>query len=124
MKLVKGIAVLASLMVLAGCTTTARMGQFTAASTMNVRNLNYSIEDQTASKTTGDSCIKYILGFPIGHSDDRIQRAMDDAIKNGRTKGLDGDLLVNTRIDMSLFHIPFYAKNCVNVEGDLVSIKK
>ncbi len=100
------------------------MGQFTAASSMNVRNLDYSIQDQTAAKTKGDSCIHYFLVIPVGSHDDRIQRAMDKAIENGRSRGLDGDLLVNVRIDISQWTAGIYGQNCVNVEGDLVSIKK
>ena len=121
MKIIKGLMVAAALTTVAGCST--RLGQFTAASTMNVRNLDYSIDNQSMARTEGDSCIHMALIFPIGSQDDRIQRAMDDAIQNGRDKGLDGDLLVNTRIDISHWYIPLiYGQNCVSVEGDLVSV--
>ena len=107
---------------LAGCTQ--RLGQFTAASTQNVRNLNYDIDNNTKVKTEGESCIKTFIIIPIGNHDDRIQRAMDDAIKNGQTKGLDGDLLVNARIDWTTWAIPLiYGENCVTVKGVLVKLK-
>ena len=122
MKIIKGLALAAAILVITGCST--RMGQFTAASTMNVRNLDYSIQENTVNRTEGDSCIHSIFLIPIGNFDDRIQRAMDDAIQNGRSRGLDGDLLVNARIDLVAWTALLYGQNCVNVEGDLVSLKK
>ena len=116
---------LASVLILSLSGCTQRLGQFTAASTQNVRNLNYNLADSTKVKTLGDSCISTVIIFPIGNQDDRIQRAMDDAIKNGHTKGLDGDLLVNARIDLTAWYIPLlFGQNCVTVEGDLVKITK
>lgn len=115
---------LASVLILGFTGCTQRLGQFTAVSTQNVRNLNYDIADNTKVKAEGDSCIRTFFIIPVGHDDDRIQRAIDDAIKNGQAKGLDGDLLVNARIDMSAWMIPFiYAQNCINAKGDLVKIK-
>ena len=116
---------LASILILSLSGCSQRLGQFTAASTQNVRNLNYNLVDNTKVKTEGDSCISTVIIFPIGNQDDRIQRAMDDAIKNGHTKGLDGDLLVNARIDLTAWYIPLlFGQNCVTVEGDLVKITK
>jgi hypothetical protein len=123
MKVIKGLAIILAALTATGCST--RMGQFTAMSSMNVRYLDYSIQDQTVAKTEGDSCIHTVFIFPVGHSDDRIQRALDDAIQNGREKGLDGDLLVNARINSLVWYIPFiYGQNCVSVSGDLVSLQK
>lgn len=124
MKKLKVLAVLVLLAVLAGCSSSARMGQFTAASSMNVRNMNYSIENQTEAHVKGESCFKTITFFTLGNTDDRLQRAMDDAIQKGREKVPSGDLLVNVRISMSAFSVPFYHKNCYEVEGDLVSLDK
>ena len=116
---------LASILILSLSGCSQRLGQFTAASTQNVRNLNYNLADNTKVKAEGDSCISTVIIFPIGNQDDRIQRAMDDAIKNGHTKGLDGDLLVNARIDVTSWYIPLlFGQNCVTVEGDLVKISK
>jgi hypothetical protein len=120
MNIIKSIMLLAALTTLAGCST--RLGQFTAASSMNVRNLDYSIQDSSLAKTEGDSCIHHVLFFPIGSIDDRIQRAMDDAIQNGRAKGLDGDLLVNVRINHRAWWALLYGQDCIEIEGDLVSI--
>jgi len=123
MNFAKGLILVAAIILITGCST--RLGQFTAASTMNVRNLDYSIEDQTAARTSGESCIHIFLAIiPIGDFDDRIQRAMDNAIQNGRNRGLDGDLLVNTRIEVNAWTALIYGQNCVSVEGDLVSIDK
>lgn len=123
MNLAKGLVALLVLTLLAGCST--RLGQFTAASSMNVRNLDYSLAEKTTARTTGDSCIHIVFFFiPIGDFNDRIQRAMDNAIQNGRSRGLDGDLLVNTRIDHSAWTTGIYGQNCITVEGDLVTINK
>ncbi len=116
---------LASILILGLSGCTQRLGQFTAASTQNVRNLSYNIEDNTKVKAFGDSCITTVIIFPIGNKDDRIQRAMDNSIKNGHSKGLDGDLLVNVRIDRRDWYIPLLVgQDCIEVEGDLVKIAK
>jgi hypothetical protein len=122
MKTIKLLAVILAVLSVTACST--RMGQFTAASTMNVRNLDYSSSNNTLSRTEGNSCIHSVLLIPIGSADDRIQRAMDDAIKNGRDKGIDGDLLVSVRIDHTTWNAVIYGQDCVTVEGDLVSISK
>ena len=112
-------AVITSLL-LSGCST--RLGQFTAASSQNVRNLNYSIGNKTKAEVEGDTCIHTILLLPVGYTSDRLQRAMDDAIKNGHDKGVDGDLLVNVRIDHSNWSAVIYGQDCVSVSGDLVKL--
>jgi len=101
-----------------------RLGEFTVASSNNVRNLNYSIIDKTKASTRGEDC--FLMGLKA--NDSRIQRAMDDAIKNGQNKGLDGDLLVNVRIDQEFIskNTGFLGMpqmyNCIIVTGDLVKI--
>ena len=120
MKSLKILTVLSLVLLMSACST--RMGQFTAVSSMNVRGLDYSIKNQSIARTEGDSCIHFITAFPIGDRDDRIQRAMDDAILNGRKRGLDGDLLVNARINHSSWSAFLYGRDCITVEGDLVSI--
>lgn len=116
-------AITSSLILLfSGCQQ--RLGQFTAASSQNVRNLDYDLSTTTKVKAEGESCIKTYVIIPVGNQDDRIQRAMDNAIENGHKKGLDGDLLVNVRIDWDSWVIPFiYGENCVTVKGDLVKLK-
>ncbi len=123
-KLLLNVLVLSVLALgIGGCTK--RLGQFTAASSQNVRNLEYDLSSDTKVKAKGESCIRHFIIIPIGSSDDRIQRAMDDAIGNGHKKGLDGDLLVNVRMDWNHWYIPFiYGEDCVIVEGDLVKLKK
>ena len=107
---------------LSGCST--KLGNFTAASTQNVRNLDYSIENKTKQNVKGESCIHQVLFVPVGHSDDRIQRAMDSAISVGQNKGLDGDLLVNVRINHRVWSVGLYGQDCIEVEGDLVALDK
>ncbi len=115
------IITLIAAFVLAGCST--RLGQFTAASSQNVRNLDYSVTEKSKQHVKGDSCIHTVILLPFGPSDDRLQRAMDDAIARGQKNGLDGDLLVNVRIDHSAWSLLAYGQDCVSVEGDLVALK-
>lgn len=122
MKLLAYLAITATLAsLLTGCST--RLGQFTAASSQNVRNLDYSVIDKSKQHVKGDSCIHTVILLPFGPSDDRLQRAMDDAIARGQKKGLDGDLLVNVRINHSAWSLLAYGQDCIFVEGDLVALK-
>lgn len=96
-----------------GCTTTneteqvkrkelnnERFGQFTVISSYNVRNLNYSVDDQTKVRVEGKDCyIRDTKDQNTTPRDARLQRALDNAIRNGQEKGIDGDLLVNVRVD-------------------------
>ena len=76
------------------------MGQFTAASSFNIRGLRYETASGTKTLTEGRSC------YDIGSSspDGRLQEAMDHAIREGQKKGIDGDLLVNVRIKRQVEH--------------------
>lgn len=124
--MIKGITAVTLCTVLMGCTTQTpeyRLGQFTAASSFNVRNLNY--DSTTATRVRGEDC------FQVGQqpNDSRLQRAMDQAIQNGQDKGITGDLLVNVRIDQvrknkpgNFFGLPA-PHNCIEVEGELVTLR-
>ena len=116
--------------------TDERLGQFTAASSFNVRNLNYEKDENTVSFTKGKVCYKvhlHNLMYIEGPRDNLLQRAMDDAIRNGQKNGIDGDLLVNVRIErkteykekggIGIFKIK-ERYECTIVEGDLVKIKE
>jgi len=125
--------------ILSGCVqfppdTNERLGQFTAASSFNVRNLEYEKEADTVSYTTGKACYQVNLinlSYISGPKDNLLQRAMDEAIRNGQKTGIDGDLLVNARIERKTeykekgqFFITKERYECVVVDGDLVKIKK
>jgi len=105
-----------------GCATS--LGQFTVASSNNVRNLNYTTDEKV--RTSGSACARNILGLPISQQDDLLQRAVDDAIHNGQSsifgKEVDGDLLVNVRITYEPTTFIIYNDLCYSVEGDLVKI--
>jgi hypothetical protein len=105
------LPILISLLLLTSACT-RNLGQFTVASSSNVANLHHG--DNKVS-TSGDSCIY----FMFGRYDGRIQAAMDEAIKKGKSKEPNGDMLINTRIDLDIY--PFV--DCVVVRGDLVSSK-
>ncbi|MEP1449064.1 MAG: hypothetical protein ABJK37_23375 [Paraglaciecola sp.] len=127
------------LSILTGCVqfppdTNERLGQFTAASSFNVRNLEYEKGTNTVSYTKGKACYQvnlHTLVYISGPKDNLMQRAMDEAIRNGQKTGIDGDLLVNTRIERiteykekgDFFKIK-ERYECLVVEGDLVKIKK
>jgi len=122
MKKVNILSIIIIAIIISGCATKVRYGDFTVASSNNVRNLNYSSEEGTKVSTKGETCIKNILGISLGDKDARIQRAMDAAIKNGHNSGIDGDLLVNVRIENIANSFVFYGYDCVVVSGDLVKI--
>jgi hypothetical protein len=122
----KGIVAIAMLTLVLGCAgpqvPESRLGQFTAASSFNVRNLDYDLT--TSVRVEGEDCHK------VGQepNDSRLQRAMDQAIRNGQAKGVSGDLLVNVRIDQVKKNKPGFigipqAYDCLVVAGDLVSLR-
>ena len=96
------------------------LGQFTVASTHQVRNMNYTTENKV--EVYGSACARNIFGLDINQQDDLLQRAMDDAISNGQDKGIDGDLLVNVRITYEPTTFLIYNDLCYTVKGDLVKI--
>lgn len=121
----KGIIAVAMCSTLVGCaaqTPEYRLGQFTAASSFNVRNLDY--DSSSGTRVEGEDC------HQVGQqpNDSRLQRAMDQAIQNGQDEGITGDLLVNVRIDQvqknkpgSFFGLPT-PHNCIVVDGELVTL--
>ena len=121
--------------VLSGCVTppdvNERLGQFTAASSFDIRNLSYEKSQKTTTFVEGKSCYKvnpYNLIYMEGPRDNMIQRAMDNAIRNGQKNGVDGDLLVNARIEKRTEHRQksAFVKDrfeCIFVSGDLVRLK-
>ncbi|WP_180147494.1 hypothetical protein [Desulfoluna butyratoxydans] len=100
-----------------------RLGDFTAASSLNIRNLEYDLSSSV--RVAGEDC------YRIGQrpNDARLQRAMDKAIRNGQEQGIEGDLLVNVRIDQLNKYKPGFLSipqkcNCVVVTGNLVKLKE
>ncbi len=124
----KKIVLLVAVFALVGCasipTGVNRMGQFTVASSYNVRNLEYSKASETTIRVEGKNCYQIEKeSIP----DARIQRAMDEAILYGQRKGIDGDMLVNVRIDHEVYaerYLLIFKKyfSCITVSGDLVKI--
>jgi len=112
---------LGALFLMTGCAQ--RLGEFTVTSTQNVANLKTTPATPN-NHVRGESCIHYVLFLPFGNFQNRIQEATDNAIMNGRKAGIDGDLLLNTRIYVRNWSALVYGQNCVIVEGDLVKVKK
>ena len=100
-----------------------RLGQFTAISVDNVRNLDYDIISQT--KSSGEDCYK-AGGKP---NNLRVQRAVENAIKNAHDNGVKGDILVNVKIEQQMIEKRtgrFWSlepHNCIIVTGNLVKLK-
>ncbi len=102
-----------------GCST--RLGNMTVVSTNNVDGLSAHVTKK--ERTSGESCVKTFIIFPVGDFQNRLQVATDNAIDNGHNKGIEGDVLVNAKIGVSAWYIPLiYGQNCMTVEGDLVPL--
>ena len=114
-----GALALGVLVGFSGCST--RLGNMTVVSTNNIDGLHNKVSEKV--RVEGESCVHTIIIFPIGDFQNRLQVATDNAIDNGHKKGLKGDALVNAKIDVSAWYIPFiYGQNCMEVKGDLVQL--
>ena len=113
------------------------LGQFTIASTHIVNNLNFKQKDTIKFRVKGEACIEVdpdTLEYISGPKDNRIQRAMDNAINKGNDQGFEGDILINVRIENKTFNVSpekkvrLFSKpkrmECVVVSGELVSLSK
>lgn len=123
--------------VLAGCSqlpadTYVSLGQFTAISSFNVNNLAYEKIQNRDNYTKGEACYLvnlHSLAYISGPKDNLVQRAVDEAIRNGQQEGINGDFLVNARIEKKTVYQEkgwiFKTKEryeCVFAEGDLVKL--
>jgi predicted peroxiredoxin len=122
--------------IITGCTShpdiNESLGDFTVASSFNIRNLNYNKPKNATIFVTGEACYQVdsrTLEYISGPKDNLIQKAMDDAIHTGQKTGIDGDLLVNVRIIKKTKHkkgsnaFSNRRYECVYVSGDLVRIE-
>lgn len=114
--------ILIAVVMLASCAYNP-LGDFTVASTNNVRNLHYDIPDVRDANVTGTKSSIFFLGIKLTSDQNMIEKAMDEAIEKGRKDGIDGDLLVNVRIETKswAFLGIFFTK--YRVKGDLVKLK-
>jgi len=104
-----------------GCST--RLGNMTVMSTNNIDGLQVHVTKK--NRAAGESCVRTFIIFPVGDFKNRLQVATDNAIDNGHSKGINGDALVNAKIDISAWYIPLiYGQNCMSIEGDLVPLTK
>lgn len=109
------------------------LADFTVTSSQSVRLGDYDLSK--SSIVEGYSCTHYLhfivpLYIPIYNSktqlqiynpDPQLQRAMDNAILNGRKEGIDGDLLVNIKIEKrGIPWLVFYGNKCTTVKGNLI----
>ena len=110
---------LSVVLLMSGCSQ--RLGNMTVVSTNNIDGLKTEVSSK--DRVEGESCNHLFIIIPFGDFQNRLQIATDNAIDNGRTAGLKGDVLVNAKIDITSWVIPFiYGQNCLKVEGDLVPL--
>jgi len=103
-----------------GCTT--RLGNMTVVSTNNVDGLAADVK--TEQRVEGKSCNHAFLIIPWGDFQNRLQIATDNAIDNGHKAGLQGDVLINAKINVTSWTALIYAQNCLTVKGDLIPLAK
>jgi hypothetical protein len=102
-----------------GCTH--RLGNMTVVSTNNIDGLKAEVKSE--QRIIGESCNYTAIIFPFGDFENRLQIATDKALDNGHNAGLKGDVLVNAKIDVNAWYIPFiYGQNCLRVQGDMIPL--
>jgi len=112
-----------------------QLGMFTVASTQNVTGLKTKPTGKIRYAVKGQSCIEVdpsSLEYLSGPRENRIQRAMDEAIANGHDQGFKGDVLINVRVREKTMMVP-PPKNriggstrrmeCIIVSGELVELE-
>jgi len=119
-KLSLSIVTLLVIVGFSGCST--RLGNMTIVSTNNVDGLSADVSAEQRVK--GESCNRNFLIIPWGDFQNRLQIATDNAIDNGHKAGLNGDVLVNAKIDVTSWTALIYSQNCLTVEGDLIPLAK
>ncbi|MDF1878626.1 hypothetical protein JHD46_03120 [Sulfurimonas sp. SAG-AH-194-C20] len=77
------------------------------------------IDLSSTQRVKGESCRYRFLMFPWGDSEDRVNLGIKNAIANGQEKGLKGDSLTNTTVEITSMGMMMYNKNCLVIEGDL-----
>jgi|GEM_PF-915106 len=112
-----------------------QLGMFTVASTQNVARLKTRPTGKIRYAVKGQSCIEVdpgTLEYISGPRDNRIQRAMDEAIANGHDQGFKGDVLINVRVREKTVMVPPPKKKigastrrmeCILVSGELVELE-
>lgn len=102
-----------------GCSQ--RLGNMSVMSTNPINDLSPQVNANSTVK--GESCYQTFFVVPVGDFYNRLQVATDNAINNGHTAGLQGDTLINAKVDESFWFIPFiYGHNCTIVSGNLVKL--
>jgi len=123
---------------------TSKLGDFTVISNQNVRGLEHKgVNRNEIQPTTAKSCTHRVyltrfavgavtlgigwfipaLDLVIGESErDRMESAVDLAIKEGKKSVFDADIIQNAVIKEKNIIIPvIYGYKCIVVEGDVVS---
>ena len=113
-----------------------QLGLFTLASTHNVPRLRTKPTGKIRYAVKGQSCIEVDRGsleYISGPKENRIQRAMDEAIASGHDQGFRGDVLINVRIREKTVMLPPPKKRigassrrmeCIIVSGELVELER
>ena len=109
------IALLCGLLLLGGCST--NLARFTIASTNNVQTANL----KKGNIIEGEDCITDILGIPIGSMNDRISRAVANALEAAHSSGQPAEALINVEISMRNWTVILFGQSCVIARGQPVS---
>jgi len=117
----KKLALILSIVALLFTGCSQRLGNMSVVSTNNIHGLTPNVNVNSAVE--GKSCYQTFFVVPVGDFYNRLQVATDNAINNGRAAGLQGDTLINAKVDESFWFIPFiYGHNCTIVSGNLVKL--
>ena len=112
-----------------------QLGLFTLASTRNVPQLKTKAIGKIRYAVKGQSCVEVdpkSLAYISGPRENRIQRAMDEAIANGHDQGFRGEVLLNVRLWEKTIMLPPPGKakwassrrmECVVVSGELAELQ-
>jgi len=123
MKIYKSVSLLlgASLAVfISGCS--ARMGSMSVLSTEHISNLD--VKKDHKKVVTGESCERnYFLLFPTGDMQNKVELATERAIESGHKQGLEGNVLIDAKMDMKVTEYLLYSKYCVVVTGQLDTLR-
>lgn len=106
-----------SIFIFAGCSQ--NLAHFSMASTGNLPITNL----EKGNYVTGQECITFILGIPIGNFQNRVSVAVSNALENASKAGFHADALTNVDISVSAWSILLFGQNCVTAKGLPVVIK-
>jgi len=77
---------------------------------------------QKGEYVSGDDCIRRILFFTFGNTENRISGAVADALEKAAKKGMPADALINVDITTSYTNLLLYASDCIEAKGQAIGL--